>query len=162
MNLNQLPPQPRIARLFRRVELPLRQRNPHLRRDRPHRLRKRDRLHLHHEAEHVPMLMAPKAVITRRPRIQIKRPRLLLMKRTKRRPVRPRLPQLHILAHNPDDVGLLLHGLRKTVGHRRSLQCRRSPPSKFPLANFVVCMYTMYKRMRNTISPSSYLETSHL
>ena len=125
MHIDQLPPQSRIPRFFRRAELPLRQRNPHLPRNRPHRLWKRDRLHLHHERKHVPSLVAPKAVITRRPRIQIKRPRLLLVKRTQRRPVRPTLAQLHILAHYPDNIGLLLHGLRKTVGHSPSLKCRR-------------------------------------
>ena len=75
-------------------------------------------IELHHEREDVALLMAPETIKISVIRIDRKGTRLLLMERTKPRIVlRAGLAQLHIVAHDLDDIHLRLHGLCKVVRH---------------------------------------------
>src|SRR5215471_18428653 len=105
---------------MRRGELALRQRNPHLAGYRAYRLGKADVLHLHDEREDVAVLMTAEAVIAGSRRIKVEGAGLFLMKWAEGRPVRARLSQLHIVANNAHDIGLLLDGLCKAVRHVRA------------------------------------------
>src|SRR6185312_5715898 len=120
VDLHQLPALARIPGLFGRMKLLLRQRHPNLLCDRPHCLRKAEAVHLHDERKNVAGLVAPEAVIKPLRHIHRKAARLLLMKWAQAREVlRPRLAQLHIVADDANNVGLVLYLLRETISHGR-------------------------------------------
>src|SRR5205085_10892151 len=68
--------------------------------------RERHALDLHHEVEHAPALAAAEAIENILRRIDRKRRRLLLVKRTARHPVRALLLQRHIILYDAHDVRL--------------------------------------------------------
>ena len=69
------------------------------------------------DAERVPVLAAPEAVVELLRSTHGKRWRLLTVKGTKPRIIlRPSLLQLDVIAHNPDDVRLLLDRVREIAG----------------------------------------------
>src|SRR5256886_703113 len=103
---------------FRRTAIPgLGQRDAEFLRDRPHRLGESDVLDLLHEAEDVSRQAASEAVIELPRGMHGKRWRLLTVKWTKPGIIlRPSLLQLDVIAHNADDVRLLLDGVREIAG----------------------------------------------
>src|SRR6185312_2709895 len=143
VDLHQLPALARIPGLFGRMKLLLRQRHPNLLCDRPHCLRKAEAVHLHDERKNVAGLVAPEAVIKPLRHIHRKAARLLLMKWAQAREVlRPRLAQLHIVADDANNVGLVLYLLRETISHGRLtslvlLKMKSHPPRRNMHLTFV-------------------------
>ena len=98
-------------------KLTLGQRNPQLLRHRPHGFRESNVLDLLDKAENIAGHAAAEAVIELPRGMHRKRRRLLVMKRTKPGVVlRPSLLQLDVVAHNANDVRLLLDGFLEVAG----------------------------------------------
>ena len=105
------------ARLLRRGVAHLRQRDLQLLGDQPDGFREGDVLDLLHEVEDVARCPAAEAVEELPRGVHRERRRLFLMKRAQALEVlRAALAQLDVLAHNADDVSLLLDGMRKSPG----------------------------------------------
>ncbi len=103
--------------------------NAQLLRDRSHCFRESNVLDLLDKRKHVARNSAAKAVKELPRGMDGKRRRLLPMKRTKPGKVlRPRLAQLDVLAHNADDVRLLLDRICEIarVGHEEAIAVRRN------------------------------------
>jgi hypothetical protein len=114
VQLQNPPAQPALRRLFRRGELPFRQRDPALLRDDLHRFGEADLVDLLHELEDISRNPAAKAVIELARHVDGKRRRLLAMKRAQPLVVlRAAFLQRDVLADDADDVRLLLHALGK-------------------------------------------------
>ena len=120
MNVEQHTAHLSFLRFRRTAVTRLGQRDAKFLRDRPHRLGERNVLDLLHEAENVSRQPASEAVIKLPRGMHGKRWRLLTVKGTKPGIIlRPSLLQLDVVAHNADDVRLLLDRVREIpgVGH---------------------------------------------
>src|SRR5438876_398358 len=117
MNVEQHTAHLSFLRFRRTAVTRLGQRDAKFLRDRPHRLGESDVLDLLHEAENVSRQPASEAVIELPRSMHGKRWRLLAMKGTQPRIIlRPSLLQLDVIAHNADDVRLLLNRVREIAG----------------------------------------------
>src|SRR5258708_39496648 len=109
MHVDELAAPPRLLRLSGRAVLGLGQGEAQLLRHQADGLGKTDVLDLLHEAENVAGNAAAKAMIELARGVDGKRRRLLLVERTQPGKVlRSRLLQLDVVAHNADDIRLLL------------------------------------------------------
>ena len=98
VDVQQLPPQASLPRLFGRRKLALRQRDPGLLRHCPDRLGEAEAVHLHHEVEDVALLVAAKTVVVAMRGVDRERACLLLVERAQPGKVlRARLAQLQVI-----------------------------------------------------------------
>ena len=114
-----------VTCFLRRGVAHLRQGNLQLLRYQPHSFGKSDVLDLLHEGENVSRCPAAEAVEKLPRGVNGERWRFFLVEGTQALEVlRAAFAQLNVLAHDADDVSLLLDGIRKIpwVGHRPSLQ----------------------------------------
>src|SRR5262249_48001221 len=107
----------RFMRPSRSTKRGLRQRDIEFLRDRPHSLRESDVLNLLNEAEDVSLGAASEAIEELARLVDVERWRFFVMKRALAGKIlRSRLLELHIVAHDADNVGLLFEGVGEVSG----------------------------------------------
>src|ERR1051326_5799134 len=110
MHLNQLAAFGCVFGFTLRAVLHPGQRNAHLFRDQPHRFRKANLLTFLHELKNVARFAAAEAMKELPRRVDRERWRLFIVERAQPAVIlRPRLLELHVVAHNADNVRLLPH-----------------------------------------------------